>query len=65
MIEPALVLNEYIHVVCKVTRLSLHPQREKIKEKFVAALKEEFAGKGLQFSKGKCLAESYGAPKGT
>ncbi|TWW69506.1 Phosphomannomutase 1 [Takifugu flavidus] len=27
-------------------------KREKIKEKFVAALKEKFAGKGLQFTKG-------------
>lgn len=31
------------------------PQREKIKEKFVAALKEKFAGKGLQFTKGETL----------
>lgn len=29
------------------------PQREKIREKFVAALKEEFAGKGLRFTKGE------------
>eukprot|EP00066_Takifugu_rubripes_P030529 XP_011619795.1 PREDICTED: phosphomannomutase 1-like [Takifugu rubripes] len=28
-------------------------KREKIKEKFVAALKEKFAGKGLQFTKGE------------
>lgn len=32
------------------------PQREKIKEKFVAALKEKFAGKGLQFTKGENLS---------
>lgn len=30
-------------------------QREKIREKFVAALKEEFAGKGLCFTKGEKL----------
>lgn len=36
-----------------LTAVSLSPQREKIREKFVAALKEEFAGKGLRFTKGK------------
>lgn len=36
-----------------LTALSLSPQREKIREKFVAALKEEFAGKGLRFTKGE------------
>ena len=38
--------------------MSLSPQREKIREKFVAALKEEFAGKGLRFTKGEGLSES-------
>lgn len=42
-----------------VTRVSLPPQREKIREKFVAALKEEFAGKGLRFTKGESMAESH------
>jgi hypothetical protein len=28
-------------------------QKEKIREKFVEALKTEFAGKGLRFSRGK------------
>ena len=32
---------------------SFSPQREKIREKFVAALKEKFAGKGLRFTKGE------------
>lgn len=36
-----------------LTGCSLFPQREKIREKFVAALKEEFAGKGLRFTKGQ------------
>uniref|UniRef100_A0A674P8N0 Phosphomannomutase n=1 Tax=Takifugu rubripes TaxID=31033 RepID=A0A674P8N0_TAKRU len=31
-------------------------KREKIKEKFVAALKEKFAGKGLQFTKGGLIS---------
>ncbi|XP_061605418.1 phosphomannomutase 1 isoform X3 [Phyllopteryx taeniolatus] len=35
--------------------LCFPPQREKIREKFVAALKEEFAGKGLRFTRGKYL----------
>lgn len=47
--------------MCTVTRLvrsacltlPLSLQREKIREKFVAALKEEFAGKGLRFTKGE------------
>lgn len=30
-------------------------QREKIREKFVAALQKEFAGKGLCFTKGEKL----------
>lgn len=30
-------------------------QREKIREKFVAALKTEFAGKGLRFSRGNAF----------
>lgn len=38
---------------CSLTRLPLSPQRERIREKFVAALKEEFAGKGLRFTRGK------------
>ncbi len=29
------------------------PQREKIREKFVAALQKEFAGKGLRFTRGE------------
>lgn len=29
------------------------PQREKIREKFVAALKKEFDGKGLRFTRGE------------
>lgn len=33
--------------------MSFPPQREKIREKFVAALKKEFAGKGLRFTKGE------------
>jgi len=39
--------------VNKLTGFSLVSQREKIREKFVAALKEEFAGKGLRFTKGE------------
>lgn len=38
--------------------MSFAPQREKIREKFVAALKEEFAGKGLQFTKGERVESS-------
>lgn len=37
----------------KLTTPSFSPQRERIREKFVAALKEEFAGKGLRFTKGE------------
>lgn len=55
------MLFEYtVHILCvqlqswfSLTVLSLSPQREKIREKFVAALKEEFAGKGLRFTKGE------------
>lgn len=51
---PTVCYNKYERHICIIalTGLSFSPQREKIREKFVAALKEEFAGKGLRFTKG-------------
>jgi len=37
-------------------------KKEKIREKFVEALKTEFAGKGLRFSRGSCPSSSHGPP---
>lgn len=36
------------------------PQKEKIREKFVEALKTEFAGKGLRFSRGRSAPRGEG-----
>lgn len=43
----------------------LSAQREKIREKFVAALKKEFAGKGLRFTKGERVENRKTRSRGT
>lgn len=47
------ILGDCQHLIIQTLFLPYPPQKERIREKFVAALQREFAGKGLRFSRGE------------